>query len=107
MNPPYSNPGPWCEKAVLEARRGKTVVGLLRGDTSTRWFHDWVLPYAEVRFIKGRLRFGDSGKPAPFPSIVAIWNSREMLNTTLSNSREIEGAEGTGILKAHLEGEKV
>ena len=73
MNPPYSKPEPWCEKAVLESRKGKTVVGLLRGDTSTRWFHKWVLPFAEVRFIKGRLRFGDLGNPAPFPSIVAIW----------------------------------
>lgn len=72
MNPPYSNPTPWCEKAVMESRRGKLVVGLLRGDTSTRWFHDWVLPYAELRFIKGRLRFNDT-KPAPFPSIIAIW----------------------------------
>jgi len=76
MNPPYSNPSPWCEKAVIEMRRGKTVVGLLRGDTSTRWFHDWVLPYAEIRFIKGRLKFNDKG-PAPFPSIIAIWRANK------------------------------
>lgn len=72
MNPPYSNPLPWCKKAVEEMKKGKTVVGLLRGDTSTQWFHEFVLPHAELRFIRGRLKF-DGKKPAPFPSIIAIW----------------------------------
>lgn len=72
LNPPYSNPTPWVKKAYEESLKGKTIVGLLRGDTSTRWFHDWVLGKAELRFIKGRLRFNDTG-PAPFASIVAIW----------------------------------
>ena len=71
LNPPYSNPTPWLKKAHEESIKGKRVVGLLRGDTSTKWFHDWVLPYAELRFVKGRLKF--NGKPAPFPSIIAIW----------------------------------
>jgi site-specific DNA-methyltransferase (adenine-specific) len=71
MNPPYSNPTPWVKKAYEESLQGKTVVGLLRGDTSTRWFHDWVLGKAELRFIKGRVCFND--KPAPFASIVAVW----------------------------------
>jgi len=72
MNPPYSKPAPWCEKAYRESLKGKTIVGLLRGDTSTRWFHDWVLPFADLRFIKGRVKFGGCGRPAPFPSIIAI-----------------------------------
>jgi site-specific DNA-methyltransferase (adenine-specific) len=72
MNPPYSKPTVWVKKAYHESLKGKIVVGLLRGDTSTRWFHDWVLPYAEIRFVKGRLKF--NGKRAPFPSIIAIWN---------------------------------
>ena len=73
MNPPYSNPAPWVKKACEESLKGKVIVGLLRGDTSTRWFHDWVLPYARIRFIKGRIKF--NGKPAPFPSIIAVWGS--------------------------------
>ena len=72
MNPPYSKPMPWVKKAYEESLKGKVVVGLLRGDTSTRWFHDWVLPYAELRFVRGRIKF-DGENPAPFPSIVAIW----------------------------------
>jgi len=72
VNPPYSNPTPWCKKAYEESQKGKIVVMLLRGDTSTRWFHDWVLGKAELRFIKGRLHFNGK-KAAPFPSIVAIY----------------------------------
>jgi hypothetical protein len=75
MNPPYSSPTVWVKKAFEESRKGKTIVGLLRGDTSTMWFHDWVLPYAELRFVKGRIKF--NGKPAPFPSIIAIWRQRK------------------------------
>ena len=71
MNPPYSKPEPWCKKAYKESLKGKLVVGLLRGDTSTKWFHNWVLPYATLRFIKGRVCF--NGTPAPFASIIAIW----------------------------------
>jgi site-specific DNA-methyltransferase (adenine-specific) len=71
LNPPYSKPTPWVKKAYEESLKGKIIVGLLRGDTSTRWFHDWVLPYAELRFVKGRICF--NGKPAPFASIIAIW----------------------------------
>lgn len=77
FNPPYSRSKEstmdmWCEKAYRESQRGKTIVGVLRGDTSTAWFHNWVLPYAELRFVRGRLKFNDT-KPAPFPSIIAIW----------------------------------
>ena len=71
MNPPYSDPAPWCQKAYQESLQGKTVVGLLRGDTSTRWFHDWVLGKADLRFVKGRIKF--NGKPAPFASLIAVW----------------------------------
>jgi site-specific DNA-methyltransferase (adenine-specific) len=72
VNPPYSNPRPWIEKAIEESKNGKIVVMLLRGDTSTAWFHDLVWGKAEVRFIRGRLRFNNKA-PAPFPSIVAIY----------------------------------
>lgn len=74
MNPPYSDPEPWVRKAYEESLTGSTVVGLLRGDTSTNWFHKWVLPYAELRFIRGRVCF--NGKPAPFSSIIAIWKPK-------------------------------
>ena len=77
INPPYSKPEPFCRKAYEESIKGKTVVALLRGDTSTKWFHKWVLPHAEIRFIEGRLRFND--KPAPFASIIAVWRKNSSL----------------------------
>lgn len=72
MNPPYSDPAPWVKKAYESSLAGSVVVGLLRGDTSTRWFHDWVWHKADLRFIKNRLYFNGVGR-APFPSIIAIW----------------------------------
>ena len=72
MNPPYSKPTPWVKKAYEQSQKGKIVVGLLRGDTSTRWFHDYCYGKAEIRFVKGRLKFNGK-KPAPFPSIIVVW----------------------------------
>jgi site-specific DNA-methyltransferase (adenine-specific) len=86
MNPPYSDPTPWVRRAYEESLKGKIVVGLLRGDTSTRWFHDWVLGKAELRFIKGRLRFNES-KPAPFASIIAVWDGSRIGTSTSTPSR--------------------
>lgn len=46
---------------------------LLPARTDARWFHDYVLGKAEIRFIKGRLKFGGSAVNAPFPSMVVIY----------------------------------
>ncbi len=63
------------EKGLEEYRRGKTVVFLIPARTDTKWFHAYVLPYAsEIRFIKGRLRFGDAQNSAPFPSMIVVFN---------------------------------
>ena len=59
-NPPYgSEIGKWIEKA---AKSKATTVMLLPARTDTKWFHEWVLPYAEIRWIKGRLKFGGGSK---------------------------------------------
>ena len=83
LNPPYGRDiGRWMEKAYRESQRG-LVVCLVHARTDTRWFHDWVLGKAEIRFLKGRLKFTDyrpdpDGKPrkpqsSTFPSIVVIY----------------------------------
>jgi site-specific DNA-methyltransferase (adenine-specific) len=46
---------------------------LLHARTDTRWFHDFIYQRAEIRFIKGRLRFGGASSDAPFPSMVVIF----------------------------------
>ena len=63
----------WVEKAYTESLKGKTVVMLLPARTDTKWFHKFVLNKAEIRFIKGRLKFGDGNNSAPFPSMVVIY----------------------------------
>lgn len=73
MNPPYGKViGDWIKKAYESSRGGSTVVCLLPARTDTRYFHEYVLGKAEIRFIKGRLKFNEIS-PAPFPSILAIF----------------------------------
>ena len=74
-NPPYCRKtGLWVKKAYEEHQRtGCTIVMLLPSRTDVRWFHDYILGKAEIRFIKGRLKFGGNKNSAPFPSIVVIY----------------------------------
>ena len=76
-NPPYSRFGMhlWMKRAYETAQAGRTVVMLLPARTSNKWFHDWVVGKAEVRFIKGRLRFSGSKNTAPFPSMIAVYRA--------------------------------
>jgi len=74
MNPPYgSTIGRWVEKAHHESTLGATVVGLLPARTDTEWWHRHVIAAAEIRFVRGRLKFQGHAKDAPFPSAIAIW----------------------------------
>lgn len=70
-NPPYGRQiGKWIKKA---AESGTTVVMLLPARTDTKWFHDYILGKAEIRFLKGRLKFGGCNNSAPFPSMVVVF----------------------------------
>lgn len=76
-NPPYGRGiGDWVQKGYQSALSGATVVMLLPARTDTKWFHDWCLGKAELRFIKGRLKFGGCKNSAPFPSMVAVYYPR-------------------------------
>ena len=73
-NPPYGREvGKWVKKAYETSQEGETVVMLLNARTDTRWFHEWIYGKAEIRFVKGRLKFGGSKNSAPFPSMVVIF----------------------------------
>ena len=75
-NPPYGRKvGKWVQKCFEEVYAGgcKCAVLLLFANTDTKWFHDWVYHKAEVRFIKGRLKFGSMNYDAPKPSMVVIF----------------------------------
>lgn len=76
MNPPYGKEiGKWVKKAFESARGGAIVVALLPARTDTRWWRDYVMKASELRFINGRLKFGNSNQCAPFPSVIAIFGT--------------------------------
>lgn len=76
MNPPYGRHiGRWVRKAFESARGGATVVCLLPARTDTAWWHDYVMR-GEIRFLRGRLYFGDGGGRAPFPSAIVVFRSQ-------------------------------
>ena len=73
-NPPYGREvGQWVRRALFASVGGATVVMLLPARTDTKWFHDYIYKRAEIRFLKGRLKFGNSKNSAPFPSMVVIF----------------------------------
>ena len=82
MNPPYGAViASWVKKAHDEVHKRwggwsgnrPLVVGLLPARTDTAWWHDYIEGKAEVRFLRGRIRFSNSRANAPFPSAVVIW----------------------------------
>ena len=81
MNPPYGRQiGKWMKKAYESSLNGATVVCLVPARTDTRWWHDYCMK-GEIRFVKGRLKFGDSVNSAPFPSAVLIFGKQAKVNT--------------------------
>lgn len=74
-NPPYGRKlAEWVKKAYEEGQKpGTTVVLLIPSRTDTRFFHDYILGKAEIRFLKGRLKFGEEKGNAPFPSLIAVY----------------------------------
>lgn len=77
-NPPYGREvGKWVQKCAEEAEAGTTIVLLIPARTDTAYFHDYIYqkPNVEIRFVRGRLKFGDGKNSAPFPSMVVIFNN--------------------------------
>ena len=75
-NPPYGKAiKDWVRKAYIEGcKPNTTVVMLIPARTDTTYFHDYIYHDAkEIRFIRGRLKFGNSKNAAPFPSMVVVY----------------------------------
>ena len=81
-NPPYGRAiKDWVKKSYEESlKTNTTVVMLIPSRTDTIYFHEFIYGKAEIRFIKGRLKFGDAKNSAPFPSIVVIYRNNEVSN---------------------------
>lgn len=89
VNPPYGREiKKWVKKCWLESNKAEVIVMLIPSRTDTSYFHDFIYNKAEIRFIRGRLKFIDldyKGKeedrkmsPAPFPSMLVIFKTRQV-----------------------------
>ena len=95
MNPPYGREiGHWMRKAFAAAQAGATVVCLVPARTDTAWWHTYAI-YGEIRFLRGRLKFGEAAQGAPFPSAIVVFrpghrgnqpNTRQPRGRTQSNT---------------------
>lgn len=79
MNPPYGRGiDKWIAKAHEAKGTGTLTVALIPARTDTLWWHRYIEPIRkdrpeDVRFLKGRLKFGGAQHPAPFPSVVVVF----------------------------------
>lgn len=89
LNPPYgrTKTPQWLTHAAKQADDWKIkVVCLVPASTSTRWFHDLVLPKAKhIEFIRGRIRFvGATGSPR-FDSMIVVFDGNKPMGPAMGN----------------------
>lgn len=87
-NPPYGKEiADWVRYSYEQSQKpNTTVVMLIPARTDTRYFHDYIYGKAEIRFIKGRLKFGDATTAAPFPSMVVVYRKNNWLDDLLGGN---------------------
>ena len=85
-NPPYGKEvKDWCKKALEQSKKGTTTVLLIPCKTNTNWWHDTVIPFAEVRFLRGRVKFvypdgQQSTQALPWPLAFVIYRPKSNFN---------------------------
>lgn len=87
-NPPYSDIKNWCKRCYELSNDVNIVVMLVPARTDTKWFHEFCYNQknVEIRFIKGRLKFGESKNSAPFPSMIVIFRNQNGDNNGTSEN---------------------
>ena len=80
-NPPYQRGEitKWLMKGKEESEKGKTIVFLIPARTDTKYFHEIIMLAKEIRFVRGRLKFGECRNSAPFPSMVVIFGKTKRI----------------------------
>jgi len=74
MNPPYGHSiNKWIKKAATS--NADVCVCLLPARTDTKWFHEYIYGKAEIRFIKGRIKFSGMKGGGMFPSMVVVFKN--------------------------------
>jgi hypothetical protein len=77
VNPPYSNPKPWIQKAIKENKMfNKSIAMLLKHDTSTKWYKLIHESKGHILLVNERLKHR-TGSPAAFPSMIVVWEKLE------------------------------
>ena len=91
-NPPYGREiGKWVKKCHDESKSNNALcVMLIPARTDTAWFHDYVYNKAEIRFLRGRLKFSNHKNSAPFPSMIVIFKPSKSLK--IDNNKRMEAA---------------
>lgn len=72
VNPPYSKPVLWVDKAIEEHKKGVDVVLLLRCDPSTRWYKRIVEYGCHIAYFNERLKFSESKGSPNFASMLVF-----------------------------------
>lgn len=80
VNPPYSRGEirKWTAKMAAEREAAEIIVALLPVRTSDRWWVENVAPYADITYVRGRIKFEGMPAGAPFPSALAVYRNRVM-----------------------------
>jgi hypothetical protein len=75
VNPPYNDIEPWCVKAIDEGRKGKTSLLLVPVRTGTRYWQNYVFPYADqIRYITGKIIFKGYDSPSPHHLALIVYS---------------------------------
>ena len=82
LNPPYGRElKNWVKKASeTELGEGQYLVMLIPSRTDTSYWHDYIFGKAQIKFLRGRLKFEVNGEPrdaAPFPSALVIYKGEK------------------------------
>ena len=78
LNPPYcGHTAAWVRKALAESKKGSLVVCLIVSSTDRSYWHEYIFPHAaQIRFVRGRLKFNGAATSAPFASAVVIFSDK-------------------------------
>jgi site-specific DNA-methyltransferase (adenine-specific) len=88
VNPPYGREiSKWVKKSYESSfLHGATVVMLIPARTDTTYWHDYIFDKAEIRFLRGRIKFKDkqgiTRDSAPFPSAIIVFRGVKNDQTT-------------------------
>lgn len=74
LNPPFGMIAKFAAKCVESATRFAPVIFHVPSSTGANWFADYVWPWADIYFLKGRVTYVGHTSPYPKDTIVAIFN---------------------------------